>query len=120
MTAPVWPDQNGYPQSPQQPYGPPQGGIPQQGYGPPQQSYGPPQGYGQAQGYGPAQGFPPPAPVAPRRRSPVKIILGVVGGLIAVLVAIGALFGSSGMNVEKALTKALEQRPAITTVTDVN
>src|SRR3954452_5245127 len=114
MTAPVWPDQNGYPQSPQQPYGPPQGGIPPQGYGPPQQSYGPPQGYGQAQGYGPpqgygpAQGFPPPAPVAPRRRSPVKIILGVVGGLIAVLVAIGALFGSSGMNVEKALTKALE------------
>jgi uncharacterized protein DUF4333 len=120
MTAPVWPNQNGYPQAPQQPYGPPQGAIPPQGYGPPQQGYGPAQGYGPPQGYGPAGGYPPPAPAPARRRSPVKIILGVVGAIVVVLIGLGALFGSSSMNVEKALTKALEERPAITTVTDVN
>ena len=49
----------------------------------------------------------------------MKIILSVVGGIVAVLVGLGVLFGSSGMNVESALKDALEDRPAITTVTDV-
>jgi hypothetical protein len=124
MTAPVWPDQHGY-QTPQQSYGPAQGYGSAQGFGPPQGAV-PPQGYGQGygppqgpQGYGPAGGYPP-APGAVRRRSPVKIILGVVGTIIAALIGIGVLFGSSGMNVESALQDALEDRPAITTVTDVS
>ena len=94
---------------------------PQQGYGPPQ-PYGPPQGqppYGQQYGQQPYGYGPPPTP-APVRRGRGKLIGGIVAAVVVVLVILGAVFGSSGSNVESALTKALQGRPGISTVTDVS
>ena len=108
MTTPT-PGYQGY-AVPQQGYAVPQQGyaVPQQGYGPPQQAYGP-------IGYGPA---PTPAPRKPWYARKVLIIPVVV---IAVLVVLGVVFGSSsGMNVSSALTKALQGRPGITSVADVS
>jgi hypothetical protein len=115
MTTPVPP---GYP--PVQGYGPPQQayGLPQQGYGPPNQGFGPniPQQPGASWGPGPG-----PVPPAPRRRSRGKIVALVAALVVVALVVLGALFGSSsGTNVETPLQNALQGRPGITSVSDVN
>jgi hypothetical protein len=73
----------------QQPYYPPQqqGYAPQHGY-PAQQGYAPQHGYAQPPpGYYPPQGPPP-------RRGPNKVLLGILGGVLAlVLVGLGVFFG---------------------------
>ncbi|MQA26512.1 MAG: hypothetical protein GEU94_13820 [Micromonosporaceae bacterium] len=76
-----------------QPSGPPGGGYGGDPYGQPSgpPGYGPPAGYGQP-GYGPPGGgmpppaFPPPTP----KKSNVGLIVGIIGGLVALLCIGGA------------------------------
>jgi hypothetical protein len=94
----------GFGQQPQQPYGQQPGGYGQQpgGFGPqPQQPYGqqPPQ-FGMPQ----QPGYPPGAPATPPKRNRLPLIIGGIGGLLAlccigivvVLALVGRFGGGSG------------------------
>ena len=120
MTTPMPPGyQNGF-QIPQQSYGPPPQGFGPQGFRP--QGFRP-QGYGPPpQGFGPAaQGYGQGAPVPPRKPWYARKVFLIPVLVVAVLVVLGIVFGSSsGMNVESALQKALSGRPGITSVSDVS